>query len=203
MAARPPEPRRSHSRANRRALVRAVADLLTERGLSFSLTDVAERAGTSVATSYRHLVSQDAAIEVFVHDLWVEWSERMERASARRSGRAKLEGACLTWVKFWLEFRTAALVVRPTRGVLERHRAGDEDIARIWGRLEPILQELVAAGEIPRQPLDYAVLLWVTLLNERVVLDLHGAGWSARRIAAALSGSLMAALQSPPLRRAR
>lgn len=191
-------PLRRHSKANRLLLMRAVADLLAERGMSFSLTDVAERAGTSVATSYRHLRSREAAVETFVGGLWMEWSERMDEAIADREPIQQLHAACLTWTKFWLEWGEAALVVRPTRGVIERHREADEDIERIWGVVATILDGLVAAEEIPEQSIEYAALVWITLLNERVVLDLHRAGWSARTIAESLAVSLLAVLRSPP-----
>jgi hypothetical protein len=73
-------------------------------------------------------------------------------------------------------------------------RAGDPPTSALHAALAPVVDELVADGVIPKQDTDYAVLLWITLFDERVIVDLGtGLGWPPGRIAGALSASLLAA----------
>jgi hypothetical protein len=63
--------------------------------------------------------------------------------------------------------------------------------------LSGVLRAAVEAGVIPAQDLSYATLLWVTLFDERVVLDLtHTRGLSPAAAADWLANALLASLRA-------
>ena len=83
-------------------------------------------------------------------------------------------------------------------GFLERVAAGDPPTSALHAKLAPVVEELVVAGVIPRRDPDYAVLLWITVFDERVIVDLaETLAWRAERIARTLTASLMAAWAAP------
>lgn len=62
------------------------------------------------------------------------------------------------------------------------------------------LEHTIAVEEtvIPDQDPDYATLLWATLFDERMLVDLTSTlGWRSDEVADALSTQLMAALRAP------
>ncbi len=62
-------------------------------------------------------------------------------------------------------------------------------------RLAAVLRKAIAAGVLPGQDLRYATLLWVTLFDERVIVDLtHSHRLSPAAAASRLTGTLLAAL---------
>jgi AcrR family transcriptional regulator len=63
-----PRPLRADAERNRQRILRAAAEVFTERGLQATLDDVAERAGVGVATVYRRFPDKEALVE----DLFTE-----------------------------------------------------------------------------------------------------------------------------------
>ncbi|MFI5068732.1 MAG: helix-turn-helix domain-containing protein, partial [Streptosporangiales bacterium] len=56
-------PLRSDAERNRRRILRAAAEVFTERGLDATLDDVARHAGVGVGTVYRRFPDKDALVE--------------------------------------------------------------------------------------------------------------------------------------------
>jgi len=189
---------RSDARATRELLLDTVGSLLAEHGLRFGLADVARRSGASLATVYRHLPSTEIAIDRYLATLVARWEARLERETAGLHGWSRLDAACRAWVAEAGSWGRSAVFVRSPRGIIQRHDAGDPVVEANWRRLEPIIDELVEGGDIPDQSVDYAVLLWNTLFDERVIVDLAALGWAADDVTRALSATLRHSLLHPP-----
>jgi len=189
---------RADAAATRRQLTAAVGQLLAERGREFGLADVATRAGASLATTYRHLVSLDQAIASYLEALIAGWVEAVERAAGHQEGIDRLRAICRAWVRQADEWGPAAVWIRSPWGVVERYTAEDPVVVANWRVLAPVVHQMVDLGQIPPQPVEYAVLMWNTIFDERVILDLRrGAGWSQRRATRWLTESLLQVLSHP------
>jgi AcrR family transcriptional regulator len=198
---------RSDALASRRALLNAVQRLLTVDGESFSLftlTELAAEAGVAVATAYRHFPDPATALECYHTELVRELFEEIGAATAAGEGtaapaRERFHGACRIWVRRSAEWAPAAVRVRSARGILARLRSGDELMALIRDVLGPIVEALVADGELPPVEAEFAVLVWCTLFDERVLCDLLlTSGWSERRVVDRLARSVLGALGGSP-----
>lgn len=179
-------PERSDGRDSRARLVAAVNAWVAEHGVAPTrLADVADLAGLSTATAYRHFASVDDAIQAFVLQLPVRAIERFAASAAddetpvdrfRRWNRA--------WVDACLEHGELAVRLRSPIGFLERRRAGDPVLAHLCATLDPVLDALTqppaTAGEV-----DSTLLLftWNVVSDPREVLDLTKLGWTPDRVA--------------------
>lgn len=189
---------RSDARATREALLAAVGRLLAERGLDFGVGDVARWAGTSLATAYRHLPSKEAAIDRYLTMLVDDWEWHLAEATSGLEGWDRFVAACRVWVERAWDWGRSAVFVRSPAGIIQRHQSGDPIVEANWRQLQPIVEELIGRGDIPEQSVDYAVLLWNTLFDERVIVDLARLGWSSEEIARSLTGTLRGSLLHPP-----
>lgn len=195
-------PLRSDAKATRLQLLEAVSRLLVQRGTDFNLSDVAREAGTSIATAYRHFADKSDAltqvIEIFSDAVFASAEDQ-----AALDPRERLDGLCRVWVETALRWGPAAVYLRSPLGVLQRYREGNPLLVRVMAVTTEILDALVSSGELPPQDIEYASFLWITLFDERNVVDLHqAAGWPAEVITARLTSTLLAALTAPPAARA-
>jgi AcrR family transcriptional regulator len=189
---------RADAAATRRQLTDVVGQLLAERGREFGLAEVAARSGSSLATVYRHLGSVDRAIAAYLADLVDGWVVAVEHAADGLTGQARMRAVCQAWVRQADMWGPAAVWIRSPSGIVERYGARDPVVTANWRVLAPVVDEMVALGEIPPQPIEYAVLMWNTIFDERVILDLRrAAGWSSRRVARWLTESLWQVLSHP------
>jgi AcrR family transcriptional regulator len=198
MQARPTaRPLRRDAQEHRDALLAAVGALLAERGPGFSLSEVAQRAGVSNATAYRHFCDATDAIDGY--------SDRLTRGLLAAFDALRPAPDPLTairelgqeWVQEAAGWGPAAVYLRSPRGFLARLGDGDPFITGLHERLERLLRSAIRAGVLPRQDVRYAVLIWVTIFDERVVVDLVGdLGLSPRQAARRMTGTLLAALRA-------
>jgi AcrR family transcriptional regulator len=178
-------------------LLDAAGELLAEHGTGFSLPDLARASGVGTATVYRHFDDVRDVHREFYYRLVAQLVAELEVASSRGRGRACFDRVAEHWVDVTIRWGRAATHIRSPEGFLERVRAGDPPTSALHAGLAPIVGEMVADQEIPEQDIDYAVLLWITIFDERVVADLAAIpGWPPRRIARVLSASLLAAWQA-------
>jgi AcrR family transcriptional regulator len=196
------EPRSRRTRrdflASRRDLLEAAERLLAQQGGRFSLIDLAAEAGVSTATAYRHFPDVGAALDAYYTQLVENLVTRMEAVPAGPDALRRFTAVCQVWVREAMSWGPAVVHVRSSRGFLQRLRAGDRVIGRLFGALAPMLADLSDAGFVPPVPAEYGVLIWVTVFDERVVVDLHdGLGWPAGRIATELTGSVLRAFGRP------
>jgi AcrR family transcriptional regulator len=187
--------RRRDAVRSRDALLIAVAALLAEQGPGFSLTDVATRAGVSAATAYRHFASPDEAIGACYHQLSLGLIEAFDAIPDDLAAAEQLHRLGQVWVTQAASWGPAAVYLRSPRGYLARLDDGDPFIAALNERLTAVLGAAIEAGFLPDQDLRYATLLWVTLFDERVIVDLtHSHRLSPAAAASRLTGTLLAAL---------
>lgn len=188
-------PDRRDAAATRLRLLEAVGELMVERRLDWELADVATQAGTAVATAYRHLGSKDEALDLYMRRLVDDLAERLQTVRDTHVGQAAILAMCREWVELACEWGPAAVYVRSPRGLVERMHAADPILERIWTVVQPAVTEAIERGELPPQHVEYAVVVWLTLLDERVVVDLHRyLGWSPSRIADHLGTTLLRGL---------
>jgi hypothetical protein len=111
-------------------------------------------------------------------------------------GRELLHVTCRAWVDATVPRARAATLIRSPEGYLERFARNDTAIVELHqSLLLPVIDELVADGTIPDQNRAYAALIWITLFDERVFIDLLTAfGWTPEIVAAELEATLVQAL---------
>lgn len=187
-------PLRKDALATRLQLLEAVGRLLEHRGIDFNLSDVAREAGCSIATAYRHFDDKADALEQVIETFSSSVFDQAE-ALAGLEPRQRFEGLCRMWVETAIRWGPAAVYLRSPLGVLQRFRAGNPLLARVMGVTAEILQALVDAGDLPDQDIEYASFVWITLFDERNIVDLHhAAGWSGDVVTERLTATLLAAL---------
>jgi AcrR family transcriptional regulator len=191
---------RRDSQAVRDRLLDGAEVLVADRGLHFSLPELARQAGVATATVYRHFADVEAVGAQLFERILGSVVDRIEAHAAEPgTARERMSRICLGWVESGVSWGPAAIRLRRPEGVLERRRAGDPLIRRFLGALGRVLDELVGEGEIPDQGRDYALLVWVTLFDERVFVDLVGdTNWSVSQIASMLESSVLGALRNRP-----
>ncbi|KAA9162604.1 TetR/AcrR family transcriptional regulator [Amycolatopsis acidicola] len=167
--------------------------LLAERGLAFSLPDLAKAGGVATATVYRHFEDIRDVHREFYYRLIDQLVAALKAVPG--DGTRRFADTCARWVELAQHWGRAATRIRSPEGFLERVRAGDPPTSELHAALAPVVRELIASGEIPDQDTDYAILVWITLFDERVIVDLTELGWPVSRIAQTLSASVLGAWQ--------
>jgi AcrR family transcriptional regulator len=179
----------------RQRLLDTAALLLAERGTAFTLPDLARAAGVASATVYRHFTDVQDVHREFYYRLTDELVDHLGKISARAKGRRRFDAICDRWAACAVLWGRAATHIRSSEGFLERVRRADPPTSALFEALEPTVADLIADGVIPAQDTRYAVLMWITVFDERVVVDLSETlHWPAKRIAKTLSASLLGAL---------
>ena len=187
---------RSDFLASREVLLNAVEVLLVRQGQWFSLIDLAKEAGMSTATAYRHFNDSDEVLNAYYERLIHGLTAEIQAVPEHFSAFIRFEMICSVWVKQALRWFGSAVQIRSASGYLSRVQAGSKLICELHETLLPIVNALIESGEIPSQTQDYAVLMWVTIFDERVIADLYQAlGWSVNRITEELTDSAIAILR--------
>lgn len=169
--------------------------LLSERGPAFTLPDLARAADVASATVYRHFADVQDVHRALCYRLIGELVEDLGKVSARAKGRRQFDAICDRWVACAALWGRGATHIRSAEGFLKRVDRGDPPTSALFDALEPAITELVADNVIPAQDTRYAVLLWITIFDERVIVDLSETlDWPTKRIVRALSASVLGAL---------
>jgi AcrR family transcriptional regulator len=191
---------RSDYLMSRGALLGAAERLLVDRrDAGFSLAVLAREAGVSTATAYRHFSDVRQVLEAYYENLVEELLTELSAIPAGLPPVDRFEKACRIWVRHASRWSRAAVFIRSPDGFLARLRAGDPLVTRIHGVLAPLVTDLMRAGEIATQTPEFAVLVWETLFDERVMVDLTDSmHWSTDRIAAELTRCTLHALGHRP-----
>ncbi|GAA4959226.1 TetR/AcrR family transcriptional regulator [Actinoplanes utahensis] len=185
--------RRGDARLRRAALLAAVGELLAERGPGFSLAEAAELAGISTATAYRNFSDTASAVDAFFGELTGELMEAFDRLPAGADPIADIQAVCREWVARASRWGAAAVHIRSPRGVLARR--GDPFVGGLYQRLDRLVEAAIRDGAAPAQDVRFAVLMWLTIFDERVVVDLTGTlGWTVEDAAEHLTGAFLRVL---------
>lgn len=189
---------RSDTQRTRNRLLDVLGHLLETQGLDVSLPDLAREAGVATATVYRHFDDVHELREEFYRRFVDSLVSEVALLLETYQGLELFQRISQTWVDVASTWARAATFIRSAEGYLERVHAGDLLVSRLDGVLRPVFVQLVRDGVIPEQDLDYAVLIWVTMFDERVLVDLESSlGWSPSTTARTLSTTVLAALGRP------
>ena len=186
LAGRAPSTRADTRRTHER-LIAAVQEWLVEHGSPPArLADVADVAGVSTATAYRHFASIDDVIQAFVLQLPVRAVELFESAGGDSGDPvAAFHRWNRCWIDACLEHGELAVFLRSPQGFLERRDSGDPVISYACAQIEPLLEPL--DGDTTMQ-----LFMWNVTSDPREVLDLRRLGWSPERIARFVTDAVLA-----------
>jgi AcrR family transcriptional regulator len=191
-------PARRDALASRKALIDAAGELLVERGPVFGLSEVARRAAISTATTYRHFPDVRAALDAYYARAVQDLLAAVATVPRDLDAPERFARVCRVWVGRALVWGPALVHIRSAAGFLQRLRAGEPSITSLYRSLSSVLAGLIDDGLLPEQPLEYAVLMWITVFDERVIVDLDtGLGLAEADIAARLGHALRQILRTP------
>ncbi|SDP16832.1 DNA-binding transcriptional regulator, AcrR family [Nakamurella panacisegetis] len=188
-------PLRSDARRTRERLLEAAAQLLEAGGQHFTLPDLARQAGVGTATVYRHFADVGevlAAVEVqSIEGL----TAAISAVDPNLDARVRFESVCALWVGRSSRESAPVRFLRSPEGVLERAHRGDPSITALVSALGLVVAALIDEHVVPDQDLTAAVLIWITLFDERTVVDLSRThGWTTHKITDYLGRALLGAL---------
>ncbi len=184
---------RSDTERNRRKLVKAGAELAASRGPGLRMGEIAENAGLSLATAYRHFGSPDEVLAQFRFDVGLKLYEFSKQQKA--TGVALLDAVSRQWITLVQRFGAAMVHTRSEEGYLARLRAGTGYLTVQADALaEPIRQTCVEL-QLP-DPGDEGLFLWNILFDPREIFDLiNTVGMSRDEVADRLVHTYCAALR--------
>jgi AcrR family transcriptional regulator len=187
-------PRRDTARTHALLLDTAGA-LLRERGTAFTLPDLARESGVSTATTYRHFEDVHAVFDAYYRRTIGDLVDLLATVGATPDPMESFEGICREWALGAVSWGRSATHIRSARGYLERVREREDPLLlNLYATLSTTVEALVKTGRIPPIDVEYAVLVWITMFDERVVVDLEGTlGWPAKTVAENLGRSVLAA----------
>ena len=189
---------RRDTRQTRDRLLDAVGELLAESGPTFGLPELARRGEVATATAYRHFETVHDAYQQYLLRTVDQLTAALGSVAHSRTARGRFDRACEKWAEQALDWGPAIVHIRDWRGFLQRLRDRDPAIIALYAALEPIVLALIADNVLPEQDIEYAILVWITLFDERVILDLGEAkGWHSARIAKQLGSTVLRALGGP------
>jgi AcrR family transcriptional regulator len=178
-------------------LLDVVGTLLEQQGPTFTLPELARAADVGHATVYRHFTDVHDAYAQFYRRLVGELTELLHDIPADLDADARFRLACHRWLELVLRWGRSAASIRSTEGFLERVDRGDPVALALHDSVAGLVTALIDATEIPDQDLGAAVLVWITLFDERNVIDLHhGHHWHTERVEQFLSTAVLGALRA-------
>jgi AcrR family transcriptional regulator len=189
---------RQDTRQTRDRLLDAVGEMLAESGPTFGLPELARRGEVATATAYRHFETIHDAFQQYLLRTVDRLAGALDSVARSRTSLGRFDRACKKWAEQAVSWGPAIVHIRNWRGFLQRLRDHDPAIVALYAALEPILLALIEDNVLPEQDIEYAVLIWITLFDERVILDLAETnGWQSGRIARQLSLTVLHALGGP------
>jgi AcrR family transcriptional regulator len=178
---------RSDTRRTHDRLIEAVNRWVAENGAPPDrLADVAQLAGVSTATAYRHFASARDAIQAFVLQLPVRAVELFATSGGAAGDPIEAFGRWnLAWVRACVEHGELAVHLRSSEGFLQRRDEGEPVITFACSQIEPLLNRLDSDTTM-------MLFMWNVTSDPREVLDLQRRGWSVERIAEFVTKAVLA-----------
>ncbi len=149
------------------------------------------------ATAYRHFTDvADLLAAVEVRAI-AALTAAIENIAPEQGARGRFEAICAMWVGRSTREAAAVRFLRSPEGVLQRAHRGDPSITGLLEALTVAVAGLIDESVVPEQDRVAAVLVWITLFDERIVIDLGRThGWTAHRIADYLGRAVLGALSA-------
>ncbi|MFJ1455930.1 TetR/AcrR family transcriptional regulator [Nocardia sp. N2S4-5] len=186
---------RSDAQRSRLLLIDAVRSLLQSGRVGFSMPELAAAAGVGVATAYRHFPTPQDAMQAFHRRAIEQLIAALDAVDPGLEPVQRFHRCCQTWVEQAMQWGPAVRYVRSSKGFVERLADGDESITALHDHLTGVLDALARAGQTTEYDLTYAVLLWITIFDERVVYDLtEHRRWSPAEVTDHLTRAVAGAL---------
>ncbi len=163
------------------------------------MPELARQAGIGPATVYRHFDTINDAMMAFENRTIEGLIDEIVQTRAHLRGLACFHQVCLLWATRAATVSADARYIRSPAGFLQRLQQQDPQITLLSDNLQFILQDLSSEGTLPSLDgvrLDTAALLWVTLFDERMIVDLtRTQGWTASHTADFLGSAVLAGLK--------
>jgi AcrR family transcriptional regulator len=186
-------PVRSDVQRNRRKLLETAGRLLRDAPRPLTLDAVAQAAGLSRATAYRHFSSVEDLQTAYLLDVVLALRDYSQRRTT--SGPALFDEVLERWGRLLARHGAAMVQLRSRRGFLERLRAGDPVITAVHDAWQRPIEELMAAHHTRADAFPQALMLCNILLDPREILDLIHSGKTMRETLTFLSRAYQAAIQ--------
>jgi AcrR family transcriptional regulator len=135
----PRRPLRADARDNRRRLVEAARDVLLERGPAAPLDEIARRAGTGIATLYRHFPDRKALIRDVILDALQRTIDEARQAASEEPDPFR---ALARYMHRAIDVRTAAVIP----ALLAEAPLDDEEFRQARQTGSALLEALVGAA---------------------------------------------------------
>ena len=192
-------PLRSDARRTRDRLLDAAAELLESDGQHFTLPDLARQAGVGTATVYRHFADVAEVLAVVEVQSIEALTAAISAVDGSMDARDRFDAICALWVGRSSRESAPVRFLRSPEGVLQRVHRGDPSITGLVAALGLVVEALVTESVVPEQDLTAAVLVWITLFDERTVVDLSRThGWTTHKITEYLGRAALGALGAGP-----
>jgi len=130
---------RADARDNRRRLVEAARDVLIERGPAAPLDEIARRAGTGIATLYRHFPDRQALIRDVILDTLLRTNDEARQAASEEPDPFR---ALARYMHRAIDVRTAAVIP----ALLAESPLDEDEIKQARQTGSALLEELVGAA---------------------------------------------------------
>jgi AcrR family transcriptional regulator len=134
-------PLRRDAERNRQAILRAAAEVISERGLDASLDDVARRAGVGIGTVYRHFPGKEALAEAIFEESLIALVGIAERSLTEPD----------PWVGLVTYIERAAELLSADRGlrqILMFATFGRDQASQARALLQPAVTRLVERAQV-------------------------------------------------------
>jgi AcrR family transcriptional regulator len=188
-------PLRSDARRTRDRLLDAAVALLEAGGAHFTLPDVARQAGVGTATVYRHFPDVAELLTAVEVRSITALTAAIDELEPDDDPRRRFGAICERWIDRSIRDSAALRFLRSPEGVLERAGRGDPVVIGLLRSLEQAITDLVTAAVVPAQDVTAGALVWITLFDERIVIDLgRTAGWTTHHLTQYLGGAVLGAL---------
>lgn len=177
---------------NRQRLLDAVGDVLRKEPDALSIPTVAERAGLSVATTYRFFPSLEDLLTSYLRGVVIELRDYSH--DCPKTGTALFEDVAKHWAHQLRLHGPAMAQLRSRRGFLRRLLDNDELTSIVRDAWERPIRGVLRQLNIPDDNFNHALFLYNVLFDPRDVFDLIDTGLqeseAVSRLVAAYYGAL-------------
>lgn len=178
-------------------LLDAVGTLLESQGPTFTLPELARAADVGQATVYRHFSDVYDAYGQFYRRLLHELTDLLVAVPADLDAHTRFTRACRAWLDLVIRWGRSAASIRSTEGFIERVARAEPDSVALHDALAGFVTELITAGKVGEQDVSAAVLVWISLFDERNVIDLReGHRWKKAQVENYLTACVLGALRA-------